>query len=53
MQTIELTDREAEQLVTILEKNEDAVNPSEAVRWTPEAANEIESLRRDVQHQTE
>lgn len=53
MQTIELTDTEAEQLTTILEKNEDAVKPSEAVRWTPEAATEIASLRRDIEHQTE
>lgn len=45
-----LDDESAERLLTVLEKNENAVKS--AVRWTPEAAEKIGEIRNEIAEQS-
>lgn len=51
--TVELSEQEYQRLVTVLEKNEQAVGKMDGVRWEPAAASRIEQLRRNIQNQNQ
>jgi hypothetical protein len=50
---IQISPEEAQDLLTVLSKNEGAVKPSEAIHWTEDAAARIGSLRETIQKQTQ
>lgn len=48
---LELSDDQYERLLTVLEKNERAVDRQDGLRWEPDAASRIGRLKRDIQNQ--
>jgi hypothetical protein len=50
---LELSDKQYERLVTVLEKNEKAVGRYDGLRWGQSAAFRIGKLKREIEAQAE
>lgn len=51
MPAIELPEPEMNRLLTVLKRNEIAVDAQNAVRWDERSTSEIESIRTDIETQ--
>lgn len=50
-QTLELSDGELDVLLTVLERNEGAIEAKDGIRWTNQSAAEIGVLKREIEDQ--
>lgn len=49
----ELSEKEVEDLIVVLNENEEAVGETDAVRWTEESASQISHIRQKITEQAQ